>query len=117
MEKGYTLVELLAVIVIIAIIASISTVNIIKTIQNAKKDSFKDSVFAAIESYKNMESDNDFSDIGDINVEDLDLDHNYFTDGIIRRSENGIIAVNVTNGSYCANGRKDQLVIEEGNCN
>ena len=56
MEKGYTLVELLAVIVIIAIIASISTVNIIKTIQNAKKDSFKDSVFAvnnySIEDYE-----------------------------------------------------------------
>ena len=44
LKKGFTLVELLAVIVILAVIALITTPIIIDSLNTSKKEAFKDSV-------------------------------------------------------------------------
>lgn len=48
MKKGFTLVELLAVIVIIAIIALITTPIILNAIQNAKESALKDTAHGLV---------------------------------------------------------------------
>ena len=117
MKKGFTLVELLAIIVILAMIAFITWTGIIKRITNAKKDGFKDAVFVAIDAYKAKESYDDFVDLGEVNISDLPLEKSSLKSGKVKRnSDNIIIAVNITDGNYCANGSKKNLVITDGNC-
>ena len=48
-NKGFTLVELLAVIVILAVISLIATPMILGVVEEAKKSSFKDSVLSAFD--------------------------------------------------------------------
>lgn len=52
-KKGFTLVELLAVIVILAIIALISTPIILGVIEKARKHAFEDSGYGIVEAIKN----------------------------------------------------------------
>jgi type IV pilus assembly protein PilA len=49
-QQGFTLIELLAVIVILAIIALISTPIIIGLIDDARKESFKNSAYGLVKS-------------------------------------------------------------------
>ena len=51
-KKGFTLVELLAVIVILAIIALIATPIILGVIDNARKNSAKDAAYGVIDTVK-----------------------------------------------------------------
>ena len=59
-NKGFTLVELLAVIVILAIIAQIATPIILNVISDAKKEAAKDSAYGYIEAIENAIIMNDF---------------------------------------------------------
>jgi type IV pilus assembly protein PilA len=77
-KKGFTLVELLAVIVILAIILAIAVPSISGMISNAKKSAFEDSVKMIITGieYKSLEATVGTPDVvpavGDITA---DLDH------------------------------------------
>ena len=118
MKKGFTLIELLAVIVLLGITAIITVTVIINVVNNAKKDAFKDSVFAAMNAYTNKESSEHFNELGEINITSLPLDNNHFTSGIVKRNDNNeVVVVNATDGSFCGNGSKKNLVVTEGNCN
>jgi prepilin-type N-terminal cleavage/methylation domain-containing protein len=61
-KKGFTLVELLAVIVILAIIALIATPIILNVISDAKKEAAKDSAYGYIEAIENAIIMNDFEE-------------------------------------------------------
>ena len=61
-KKGFTLVELLAVIVILAIIALIATPIILNVINDAKKEAAKDSAYGYIEAIENAIIMNDFEE-------------------------------------------------------
>ena len=54
LKKGFTLVELLAVIVILAVIALITTPIIIDSLNTSKKEAFKDSVNSLIKVLKTI---------------------------------------------------------------
>lgn len=117
-KRGFTLIELLAVITLLGITAIITVAVIINVVNNAKRDAFKDSVFAAINAYTNKESSEHFNDLGEINITDLPLDNNHFTSGTVKRNDNNeVIVINVTDGSFCGNGSKKTLTVTEGNCN
>ena len=116
-KKGFTLVEILAIIVLLAIVATITTSFITNIIRNTKKEAFKDSVYAAINSYINNESYQSFNDMGEIDVRLLPLDNNPFMGGKVKRnSNNEVVVTNVTDGVYCANGSKNKLIVKDGNC-
>ena len=121
MKRGFTLIELLAVIVLLGIIAVITTTFITKLIEDSKQKAFKDSVYSAINAYATKEADggyNGFNDIGEVNVNDLVLQGHSLLGGTVkRRDDNEIIAVNITDGKYCANGPKKKLIVTDGNCN
>ena len=122
MKKGFTLVELLAVIIILAIISLITYAVVQKNIDVTKRSSFETSVKNIIEAAKeyvvtNYEN-NDFPEGGiDITNDELDIKNSEFKFGVIQKDENGqIIVVNLTDGNFCANGPKNNLVIEDGAC-
>lgn len=116
-KKGFTLIEILAIVVLLCIIATITTSSIANLIQNAKKEAFKDSVYAAINSYINDESYKSFNELGEIDVRLLPLDNNSLKSGTVKRnSYNEVIVTNITDGVYCANGSKNKLVVKDGDC-
>ncbi|MCD5323734.1 MULTISPECIES: prepilin-type N-terminal cleavage/methylation domain-containing protein [Pontibacillus] len=55
-EKGFTLVELLAVIVILGIIAAIAIPSIANVVENSKKDAVIRTAEQAVEAYRLMET-------------------------------------------------------------
>ena len=121
-NKGFTLVELLAVIVILAVISLIAYAVIQKNIDVTRKSSFETSVKNMIEAAKeyvvtNYE-ENDFPEGGiDITNNELDIKNSEFISGIIMKNEVGSIeVVNLTDGNLCANGTKNDLEITSGSC-
>ena len=74
-KKGFTLVELLAVVVILAIIAIIAVPLILGVIESSKKGAFKDSVYGLLEA-------------GDIYVASSDINENEVGEVISLKSLN-----------------------------
>ncbi|KGP90925.1 hypothetical protein N780_02830 [Pontibacillus chungwhensis BH030062] len=62
-EKGFTLVELLAVIVILGIIAAIAIPSIANVVENSKKDSLIRTAEQAVEAYRLAETSSDLDTI------------------------------------------------------
>ena len=116
-RKGFTLVELLAVIIILAIIALIVFPMVLRSIEKSKINTYRNNVQTLVDMAKqyvtkNMD-DSDFPE-GGINVQDLDLKNSNIISGTISKNEEGkIIATNVYNGTYCASGTKQNLIIKD----
>lgn len=122
MKKGFTLVELLAVIIILAVVTTITYNVVSANINETKKKSFEISAFNLLESSKKyvtkyMEN-NDFPE-GGISVLDSDLGikNNSFKSGMIIRNDEGQIElIDVSDGNYCINGTKNDFKITEDDC-
>ena len=117
MKKGFTLVELLAVIVILSVIALITVPLVTRYVKTARINSYRTSAQTVVDTSKeyvakNMK-DNDFPE-GGIDVKRLSLKKGNFKSGIIKRNEHGEIeVVNLYNGKYCASGTKQRIIVEE----
>ena len=138
MKKGFTLVELLAVIVILSIIGLITVPIIVSNIERSRVSTYRTNTQTLMEASKQYVSktmdNNDFPESG-IDIKDLDIKKGNFKSGIIKRcnekdvkegnctsDEIGeIIAVNVYNGRYCAKGTKQGIEVakveNEKDCN
>ena len=121
-KKGFTLVELLAVVVILGIISMVTYGIVSGNIKTTKKKSFEISAQNLLESSreyvtKYME-DYDFPDGGILATNpELHIDNNPFKSGVILRNESGqVVLENVSDGTYCVNGTKNNMVITEGDC-
>jgi len=102
-KKGFTLVELLAVIAILAIILLIAVPMILGVIEDARKDSFRNSVrgvFHAIELKNAMDGDTEGT------VEELDLSGEKLT-GSWEIVNGEITLTDVCSDSYCVLTLKD----------
>ncbi len=118
-KKGFTLIELLAVIVILGVIALIATPIVINVIEKAKQESYKRSVEFAMDAtdYYLLEEKIDEIPSEGIEVTDLKLKNNNFKSGVIKEnSKEEVIADKVSNGEYCASGRKTRLTVVKGSC-
>jgi bacterial surface protein 26-residue repeat/prepilin-type N-terminal cleavage/methylation domain len=115
-NKGFTLVEVLAVIIIIAVIGLITTPLILNVIEDSRKNAFKESAFALMRvadlAYTKIRKEEvDFDDSR------LDYEKKTFTGGTIYFVNGRATLNNITNGRYCANGTRGDLIIKEGDCN
>ncbi len=109
-KKGFTLIELLAVIVILAVIALIATPLIMNVINDAKKNSFKDSAYGikkaiemrvAMEQVKNPDEANIAYKV-DVTSDAIDYNGTKPTSGWAYIDVNGKIELYMCDSSFCA---------------
>ncbi len=116
MKKGYTLVELLAVIVIISVIGIITVPIATSYIEKSRVESYRISAENVIEVAKEYvakeEENHDFPETG-ISVKKIEekIDGKIISGRVKRNEEGVIVAENIYNGSYCASGSKNSLVV------
>ena len=123
-RTGFSLVELLAVIILLGIIALIIVPSALKTSENSKKDAFKNSVVGLITSATNYMGESDFVEWpGGLTITNIQTNNLFdtknmdnFTGGTLYNTNGTITVENVTDGNYCANGKRNSLTITTGNC-
>jgi len=119
-KKGFTLIELIGVILLLGIISLIAVPAVSNIIQESKEKTFKASVIYIFEATMIYIYDNDYTDIPseglDITIIN-NIDPNPFISGYIFRNANGKYELAyVSDGKYCANGEKSNLIITKGIC-
>lgn len=115
-KKGFTLMELLAVIVLLAVIALIAIPILLSIIEKSRKGAFKDSVLSAHHQLEYFLSDKELVEIPEegIDVKTIGLMHNNL-EGLFKPDVDGeAMSYYITDGRYCAYGRMDSLLIERG---
>lgn len=126
-RKGFTLVELLAVIVILAIIALIAVPTILGLIDKTKKGAFKASVLGVIEAGEfyiatnNVEYNENEELVFTCNGTDCSNEQGKLafkgevpTSGsVIVKKDGTIEVVLLTNKNYCASGNKKNIEIQK----
>lgn len=124
-RKGFSLVELLAVIILLGIIALVIVPSVMTTIDSSKKESFERSVVGLITAATNYTGENDFEDWPEagLTIDDIQTNKMFdakniekFDSGTLYNNNGTITVKNVTDGTYCANGKKNSLTITNGNC-
>ena len=121
-KKGFTIVELLGVFIILGIIAVIITPNILKLQEESEKDAFEQSVNALIRSAQVYYANNDFINFPESGISptdpELELKNNTeFKSGVVKLiNDEYFYAYNISNGKYCANGVRNDISIDEGEC-
>jgi len=116
MKKGFTLIELLAVIILIAIVTLITVPMVFAYINNSKKEAFESgvqNVFDAVNAY--ISSNEDFKQL-EVTDSVLNLKNSNYISGLIYLSEDGnLVAENVSDGTLCASGTKNDLTVSVAN--
>ena len=119
MKKGFTLIELIAVVVIFAIISSLTIIITINIIDAARTSAYKTSVLGAMHSFDNLINVNgeNLSEI-DVTSSSLPLENNNFISGsLIYNSDTKLVTANlVSDGIYCADGERTNLIVVKGSC-
>ena len=118
-KKGFTLVEVLAVIIVMSMIALITVPAVLHSIEKAKREAFEDSVYQAFSEVQYYLVKNNLDKIPEegIDVTKLDLKNNSFVSGVLTVGKTGNIkANNISDGVYCAIGEKDSLKVYNGVC-
>jgi len=125
-EKGFTLVELLAVIIILAVIALIATPLVLDVVDDAKKSAFESGVYGVIESIKLDISDNILKGESLINeynfpTSELELQGIQPEGGIAKTDRKGKVSIAVYDEKWCATKAYDEGTLTvtdyvEGEC-
>ena len=125
-NKGFTLVELLAVIAILALLVIIALPNVLKMFNQAKKDTFlteSKNIYKEISKKYISETmkGNKINIISNTNNQ-LDLESNNLKYNIKLKGDGSIKKFQVSNGTYCLSGKFNNLSelttdkITEGEC-
>ncbi len=116
-KKGFTLVELIAIIIIMGIIIGIIAPTAIKLVEKSKVNSFREGLRSIIRSAEIYMEENNLKTlpVDGIYLQDNDLDIDYADgyNGIIKYVNGEIVLQNVGNGTYCGNGNKDTLAVTD----
>ena len=118
MKRGFTLVELLAVICVIGIIIVIVAPNIFLYSEEAKKDKFMEDARTIIKGVELYMEDNDMITLPEegLIIEDLDLDISgkvsAYT-GIVIMSDNDVTIEPMSDGKYCGFGTRTSFTVNK----
>lgn len=117
-NKGFSLVELIGVIVLISLATIIIAPNMIKIMQKNEQDSFEESVKGLIRSVQNYYAStlDNFPEEG-LQIADIDFEvdnKDKFISGTIANDNGTYIVENLTDGKFCANGKRNSLEITNG---
>ena len=122
-NKGFTLIEIIAVILVLGIVTSIGIFSMGKIKEDYEKETYLESVknvLTSAENYYLSNIETPFPSEG-ILVSDSRIEltkKDIHTSGNIMYDETlgKLKVVNITNGKFCVNGVIDNLVIIKGNC-
>lgn len=116
-NKGFSLIELIGVIILISLATLIIVPNIVKVMDKNNKNIFEESVKGLIRAVGDnyaLSLDNFPKEglyISEITFEAENLDN--FVSGIIYDDNGTFRVANVSDGKYCATGKRNSLVITE----
>ena len=117
-NKGFTLVELIAILVLLVLLVTITYYEISKSIKFAEENTTKESALLVIEA-----ADHYYADLGYVNfptegveIKDLDIKSTGFKSGVVKLINDEYTLVNLYDGVYCINGTKENLEIKRGKC-
>lgn len=120
-KKGFTLVELLAVLTLLSLVGLISVPIVANVVEKSKVKAFKQTLNGIIDAAKihNAEANYKLFNNGDIDLtegiiqfENLDL----IVSGYISYNNNEYFLEEVTNSDFCANGILGYYDIYKGSC-
>lgn len=114
-SKGFSLIELIGVILLLSLLTIIIVPNVMRIIEKNEKNSFEESVKGLFRSVQNHYAsvDEKFPQEG-LFVTSIDFDVNNidkYANGKILEKNGTYSAVNVTDGVYYANGKRNSLSI------
>ena len=122
MKKGFTLVEVLAVITILGILSLITVPIISNSVEKSKQKLFKETIYGIIDATKLYIADNDFivadSPI-DVTGPLLEYENKKEIKGgtiTYNKTTKKYTVSNITNGEYCAVGTSENFEVTKGNC-
>lgn len=114
-KKGFTLVELIAIIIIVGIIIGIIAPTAMKLIEKAKVNSFREGLRSIIRSAEIYMEENDLKTLPDEGIylqdNDINIDYADGYNGIVKYVNGEIVLQSIGNGTYCGNGSKDTLSV------
>ncbi len=116
-KKGFTLIEILAVIVILAVIALITVPIVMSVIEKSRKAAFRDSVLSAFHQVDYYLVENNRGEMPEegLEVTEIGLGKSQFQYGRFYQREE-LEVVNISDGKYCAIGTMENLRIFKGEC-
>ena len=111
-KKGFTLIEVLAVLLILSVIALITTPIIINVIKDSKEKAFINDANSLVESIRTYQANNQYESVivdytNNINTDKLELDGDLPDAGQISIDENGKVALALWNEDLQICAQKD----------
>ena len=114
-KKGFTLVELIAIIIVIGLIIGILTPTAIRLIANSKKNAFREGMRSIVRSVEIYMEENNLRTLPEeglfLSDEKLGLDYEDGYEGVIKYIDGEIVLENIHNGTYCGNGNLEDFNI------
>lgn len=120
-KKGFTLIEILAVITILGLLGLVTIPYISSSIEKSKKKAYRETINSIIESTKIYRANNDYdaitNELIDVTGTLIEYEHkDQILSGYIKY-ENGIYKIiDIKNAQYCASGNSEDFKIYEGEC-
>lgn len=120
-KKGFTLIEILAVITILGILGLVTIPIISKSVEKSKIKAYRETINSIIESTKIYRANNDYeavtNELIDVTGALIEYEHkDQILSGSIKY-ENGIyIIMDIKNAQYCAAGTSEAFEVYEGEC-
>ncbi len=123
MKKGFTLLELLAVIVLLAVITMITTPVILKEIKSSKEKAFIQSAYSLVQASTTYQANNNYKaytfNFADESTgyKNLEIDGDYPSSGTLTIDENGKVNLTLWSDdlSICISKEKDTKEIKKTN--
>lgn len=119
MKKGFTLVELLAVIVLLGIIATLVYSVGSNSKETAKKKSIETSAIEILKAAERYDSENGYKNFPEegLDIFDLEIQNLNFESGkVIINANDKYELVNLYDGTFCINGTISNIDIKKGVC-